>query len=314
MAHVCQQLAACKYSGGVVELCCVVAVKLDSHHRAQQCFSGQQEDPAGLEALLASKNCYLQMCLVLRQFYTAAACHPQSPSVPRSPGPMVQSFFDQPTSPMEAQRLADETLLLGLQSGDELCHVSLFDWLMDNKWDDKLLDIQSPHLENYLKRRTDQGQQPDLVAKYDLLWKSYEKNDQFINAVRVLSRLADNHSTAIDLAMRVEYPSRAIVCTRAAETSSFGNAVQGQFLYELEEKMNRAKVQCQVLEAVSRFHRTDQQDVIGRLNSDLLDVTQLYEQFAQPLALWECKLAIVHCPGHYDAGLENCYQKMCFVY
>ena len=314
MAHVCQQLAACKYSGGVVELCCVVAVKLDSHHRAQQCFSGQQEDPAGLEALLASKNCYLQMCLVLRQFYTAAACHPQSPSVPRSPGPMVQSFFDQPTSPMEAQRLADETLLLGLQSGDELCHVSLFDWLMDNKWDDKLLDIQSPHLENYLKRRTAQGQQPDLVAKYDLLWKFYEKNGQFINAVRVLSRLADAHSTAINLAMRVEYPSRAIVCTRAAETSSFGNAVQGQFLYELEEKMNRAKVQCQVLEAVSRFHRTDQQDVIGRLNSDLLDVTQLYEQFAQPLALWECKLAIVHCPGHYDAGLENCYQKMCLVY
>ena len=212
MAHVCQQLAACKYSGGVVELCCVVAVKLDSHHRAQQCFSGQQEDPAGLEALLASKNCYLQMCLVLRQFYTAAACHPQSPSVPRSPGPMVQSFFDQPTSPMEAQRLADETLLLGLQSGDELCHVSLFDWLMDNKWDDKLLDIQSPHLENYLKRQTAQGQ---LVAKYDLLWKFYEKNGQFINAARVLSRLADAHSTAINLAMRVEYLSRAIVCTRA---------------------------------------------------------------------------------------------------
>ena len=128
---------------------------------------------------------------------------------------MVQSFIKQPTSPMEVQRLADETLLLALQSDDEICHVSLFDWLMDNKWDDKLLDIQSPHLENYLKRRTAQGQQPDLVAKYDLLWKFYEKNGQFINAVRVLSRLADAHSTAINLAMRVEYLSRAIVCTRA---------------------------------------------------------------------------------------------------
>ena len=43
--------------------------------------------------------------------------------------------------------------------------------------------------------------------------------------------------------MRVEYLSRAIVCivcARAAETSSFGNAVQGQFLYELEEKMDVA--------------------------------------------------------------------------
>ena len=99
-----------------------------------------------------------------------------------------------------------------------------------------------------------------MVAKYDLLWKFYEKYGQFINAARVLSRLADTHSTAINLAMRVEYPSRAIVCTRVAETSSFGNAVQGQFLYELEEKMDGAEVQSQVLEAVSRFHRTDQQD------------------------------------------------------
>ena len=123
------------------------------------------------------------------------------------------------------------------------------------------------------------------MAKYDLLWKFYEKYGQFINAARVLSRLADTHSTAINLAMRVEYPSRAIVCTRVAETSSFGNAVQGQFLYELEEKMDVAKVQCLVLEAVSRLHRTDQQDVIARLISDLLDVTQLYEQFAEPLAL-----------------------------
>ena len=165
------------------------------------------------------------------------------------------------------------------------------------------MDIRSPHLENYLKRRTAQGQQPDLDAKFDLLWKFYEKDGQFINAVRVLSRLADTHSTAINSAMRVEYPSRAIVCTRVAETSSFGNAVQGEFLYELEEKMDGAEVQSQVLEAVSRFHSTDQQDVIGRLNSDLLDVTQLYEQFAEPLALWECKPAIVHCPGHHDTAL-----------
>ena len=98
------------------------------------------------------------------------------------------------------------------------------------------------------------------MAKYDLLWKFYEKYGQFINAARVLSRLADTHSTAINLAMRVEYPSRAIVCTRVAETSSFGNAVQGEFLYELEEKMDGAEIQSQVLEAVSRFHRTDQQD------------------------------------------------------
>jgi len=61
-----------------------------------------------------------------------------------------------------------------------------------------------------------------------------------------------------------------------------------------------------------------------RLNSSLLDITQvilinilfylflgfstklkwlklqLYEEYAEPLQLWECKLAIIHCSGHQD--------------
>jgi hypothetical protein len=45
---------------------------------------------------------------------------------------------------------------------------------------------------------------------YDLLWKFYEKSGQFIAAARVLSRLADAHSTAISLPLRIEYLSRAI--------------------------------------------------------------------------------------------------------
>lgn len=27
---------------------------------------------------------------------------------------------------------------------------------------------------------------------------------------------------------------------------------------------------------------------------------QLYEEYAEPLQLWECKLAIIHCSGHQD--------------
>ena len=144
LSHVCHQLSACQYYGGIVELCCIVVEKLDPHHRTLQCYNSQQEDPAAVEALLARKNCYQQMCLVLQKLYTAAVCHPQSPSVPKSPGPMVLTTpleHDEGHDPLEAQRLEDETLSLALQSGDELCHVALFDWLTDNKWDDKLLEI-----------------------------------------------------------------------------------------------------------------------------------------------------------------------------
>ena len=69
--------------------------------------------------------------------------------------------------------------------------------------------------------------------------------------------------------------------------------------------MDVAKVQSQVLDTVSHLppHTPGVSEAISRLNADLLDVTQLYEQFAEPLGLWECKLAILHCAGHSDAAL-----------
>lgn len=216
----------------------------------------------------------------------------------------------QQLSPGEAQRLADETLTLALNSDDELCHVAIFDWLSDRRCDDKLLDVRSPFLEKYLKRQAQEAAASgaeDVVAKHDLLWKFHERSGNLMGAAGVLSRLADAHSTAVPLSRRVEYLSRAIVCARAAVTS-YGNAAHGQFLHELEEKMDVAKVQCQILEAVrqlpvgSRPQSVVQQAIVG-LNADLLDVTQLYEQFAEPLHLWQCKLAILHCAGHYDQAL-----------
>lgn len=29
----------------------------------------------------------------------------------------------------------------------------------------------------------------------------------------------------------------------------------------------------------------------------------MYEEFSEPYGLWECKLAIVRCSGHFDEGL-----------
>ena len=42
---------------------------------------------------------------------------------------------------------------------------------------------------------------------------------------------------------------------------------------------------------------------ISQLNADLIDLTQLYSDFAEPFSLWECQLAIIHCAGHPDTNL-----------
>lgn len=38
---------------------------------------------------------------------------------------------------------------------------------------------------------------------------------------------------------------------------------------------------------------------------------QLYEQYAEPFGLWECKLAIIHCSGHDDVTLiQNIWENI----
>lgn len=37
----------------------------------------------------------------------------------------------------------------------------------------------------------------------------------------------------------------------------------------------------------------------------------MYEEFAEPFELWECKLAIMHCSGHNDASLiQNIWRNI----
>ncbi len=73
-------------------------------------------------------------------------------------------------------------------------------------------------------------------------------------------------------------------------------------LHDLEEKMEVARVQLQVLEALHGLRtRVPEVDAaISQLNADLVDITQLYSDYAEPYNLWECQLAILHCAGHPD--------------
>jgi len=174
---------------------------------------------------------------------------------------------------------------------------------------DKILEIQSPFLEPYLKRRA--GYQPGDVGALDLLWKYYEKTENYPAAARILSRLAERHGNDVDLQKRIVLLSRAIMCAKSA-TSRSSSAVEGEFLHELEEKMEVARLQMNVLRALQQsVGGPDVQEAMSRLDSDLLDITMLYEEFADCFNLSECKLAIVHCAGLYDSALvENLWQNI----
>ena len=94
--------------------------------------------------------------------------------------------------------------------------------------------------------------QPETIVMFDLLWKYYEKTRSYACAAKILSKLADRHSTEVDLKQRLEYLSRAIMCVKSGELGGESSKVGvGELLHDLEEKMEVARVQLQIVEALS---------------------------------------------------------------
>lgn len=135
-----------------------------------------------------------------------------------------------------------------------------------------------------------------------MLWQFYEKNKNHAAAAKILDALATKESN-IPLSQRVEYLARAVVCMRSDQA---GYAPYLDiFLRELEDKVEVARIQQQILDTICNQHLNDRlnEEIFRALNSSLLDITKLYEKYADPLQLSECKLAIIHCSGHQDAML-----------
>ncbi|KAG8599029.1 hypothetical protein GDO81_002854 [Engystomops pustulosus] len=108
------------------------------------------------------------------------------------------------------------------------------------------------------------------------------------------------YRTDISLKQRIEYLSIAILSAKSS--SGVSMLSDGEFLHELEEKMEVARIQLQIQGTLIRrySHQPSTQNAVAQLDSQLMDATRLYGDFADPFKLSECKLAIIHCAGHSD--------------
>ena len=294
-------LSACQAYSRLVEVCLAAAGKRDPSQLGLHYYnSGENtEDSAGQEAFIRRYDCYKHCTNTLRTLLQASSAPVLSPRVPTTPGPPP------PPSPAllepdQATVWAEQVFQSILASSDQLLHVALYQWLIEDKYIDRLLNIKSKYLEEFLKRGT--VQHPETMVMFDLLWKYYEKNSQYVPAAKILAKLADRHSRDLSLASRVQYLSRAVMCVKSSEGGS-ANRAAGELLHQLDEKMEVARVQLQILDAVTG--KPEAEAHMGSLNSDLLDITTLYKDWAEPYQLWECKLAILQCAGHPDQPLVN---------
>ncbi|NWT04676.1 NU155 protein, partial [Mionectes macconnelli] len=297
LANVCAQYRQVRFYEGVVELCLTAAEKKDPQGLGLHFYKNgePEEDVVGLQAF-QERQCITD---TLQELVNQSKAAPQSPSVPKKPGPPVLSSDPNMLSNEEAGHHFEQMLKLAQRSTDELFSIALYNWLIQADLADKLLQVTAPFLEPYLVRMTKIDQ--NKVRYMDLLWRYFEKNRNFSSAARVLAKLADLHSTEISLQQRLEYIARAILSAKSSTTIS-SIAADGEFLHELEEKMEVAGIQLQIQETLQRqySHHPSVQDAISQLDAELMDITKLYGEFADPFKLSECKLAIIHCAGHSD--------------
>lgn len=297
----CQWFFTSQFYEGVLDLVLVCASKLDPKNVGFDYYKNKEpgEDSEGYQAFMKRMECYKQVTAMLDHLYEQRTSGSRSPFV--TVGSSIPASQDAAgLSQSEANDQVNQLVRSALQSPDELMHMAVFNWLLSKKLAADLIAVHQPSLETYLLRTSELTQSPDI---YDLLWKYYEKNMNHAAAAKILYKLAVRPGPSIPLLQRIEYLARAVMCMRSDQV---GYAPQlGVFLRELEDKIDVARIQQRILDAVTNLtgrHRLAE-DAVVRLNSSLLEITQLYEEFCEPFNLWECKLAIIHCSGHCDLAL-----------
>ncbi|KAG5343295.1 NU155 protein, partial [Acromyrmex heyeri] len=289
---VCQQFVACQFYTGVLELCICCAERIDPNNAASHYYKNNEpiEDQEGNLAFTKRSEIYKEFTTMLDHLYHQSISNPLTPTIPSKPGPPLQTASTAVVIP--AKEILHEIIDDALHAPCETLHSSIYTWMIDRGLHGELVAFAAPSLETYLNR----------VNAPELLWQFYERNKNHAAAAKILDSLATKVGAEISLSKRVEYLARAVVCMRSDQT---GYAPYlGIFLRELEDKLEVARMQQQILEIISNqqnlFDSMIVTDAKLRLNSSLLDITQLYEEYAEPLQLWECKLAIIHCSGHQD--------------
>ncbi|KAF7285413.1 nuclear pore complex protein Nup154 [Rhynchophorus ferrugineus] len=298
LPEVCKQFTALKAYKAVVELCEHCAQTLDPENIGGNYYNSDDnsEDQEGYSYYQRRMEIYNEVVSMLDTIYNE-----QEPI----PAPVHEPDY---TNSKSIILDGVETTKLGttlhqiiddiLYYDDELMHVALYGWMVNKQMTNDLIKITKSSLENYLKRSSIRT--PDNLAVMDLLWKFYESNNNHSAAAKILNNLASRTGTAVTLKERLVYLARAIMCMRSDKV---GYAPYlGVFLRDLEDKMEVAKVQELILDDITNVkdQLPNAHEAIAALNSGLYEISQLYENFAEPFNLLECQLAIIDCAGYTD--------------
>ncbi|EXJ58014.1 hypothetical protein A1O7_05437 [Cladophialophora yegresii CBS 114405] len=193
------------------------------------------------------------------------------------------------------------------RSKDEAFLTNLYDWYLQQKWYDRLLATESPFIVTYLQRRSSED-----ILYADLLWKYYGQANQFSEAAKIQLQLARS-SFPISLEKRIEYLSRARA-NASTYTPGGNRKMKQQLLQEISELLEIATIQDEILQRLqddARLGDDRRQEVLDQVNGQILDITTLYNNYADNAGYYDLCLLIYQTADHRDpAQIKQTWQQL----
>lgn len=204
-------------------------------------------------------------------------------------------------------KLREETYSICFSSNDEVFHFSFYDWFFSKGLENRLLDINTSYILPYLQ--TNAKTKFDIA---DLLWVYLQKHEDYYGAAQVLFNLARG-DFEISLGQRIEFLSRGRGYCNCSCPPNLSQAMV-QLGEKIQEFMDIASVQDEVLRAVkedARFEPTKQEEAIKLLDGKILSISELFNDFADPLEYYEICLSIFQVTDYRGADeITRCWTKL----
>ncbi|RKF57606.1 Nucleoporin NUP170 [Erysiphe neolycopersici] len=196
-------------------------------------------------------------------------------------------------------------------SDDELFQYDLYEWYLAQGLEKTLLSVDSDFVVLFLVKSASTN-----LDRADLLWKFYQCRDNFFDAASVQLGLAKS-DFPIPLSRRIEYLCRAKANTSALsshQTHIVGRQARQILQYEVSELLDVANIQDEILQKIQSDPRCDQGTkaiITAKIDGQILDLTKLYNEFADPAAYFDICLIIYDAASHRnEADIAATWQQL----
>lgn len=198
------------------------------------------------------------------------------------------------------------------ESPDEVFQINLYDWYLNEGWNERLLAIDSPFVVSYLQRKSVED-----VARADLLWRYYAHYHNYLEAAKVQLQLAKS-TFDLTLEQRIEYLSRARAnaSTKTIGMSEMGRPRQSrqELIREASDLLDVANVQGDLLQrmrADTRLTKERRPQVIKQLNGQVLPIDELYNGYVDQAGYYDLCLVIYQVADHRNpADVRATWQNL----